>query len=93
MPKASNDENAQQPEAEPELSKEQLQRQMELTRQSLAETVGEIKQTVESGSASRKEECFGSARLSRRVSKGAVGVESWSAVCWLRSRIYRGVRS
>ena len=47
MPKASNDENAQQPEAEPELSKEQLQRQMELTRQSLAETVGEIKQTVD----------------------------------------------
>lgn len=47
MPKANSDENTETAGVNHELSKSELQRQMELTRQSLAETVGEIKQTVD----------------------------------------------
>lgn len=47
MPKGSSDEGAEAAVENHELSKRELQRQMELTRHSLAETVGEIKQTVD----------------------------------------------
>ena len=47
MPEASRGKNAEAAGANHELNKSELQRQMELTRQSLAETVGEIKQTVD----------------------------------------------
>ena len=47
MPEASRGESAEAAGSNHELNKSELQRQMELTRQSLAETVGEIKQTVD----------------------------------------------
>ena len=74
--------------ADREPTKKELERQMQRNRESLAETMGEIRETVEHEYVSAKQTVSGVLDYREQFKNGTSGLEPWRAFRRIRSRLH-----